>query len=108
MRICGIHDGRNAAACLVRDGRLVSAVQEERLTCIKNWTGFPALSIEAQLNGIGAGWQDVDAYVFAGHEHYICQGEVPAIALRRPLPTRKKLVQVNTPGVGPGIRRCVC
>lgn len=74
MLICGIHDGHNAAACLVRDGQLVSAVQEERITRIKNWTGFPALSIEAQLNAIGAGWRDVDAYVFAGHEHYYLPG----------------------------------
>ena len=78
MLICGIHDGsHNAAACLVRDGRLVSALQEERLTRTKNWTGFPALSIEAQLNAIGAGWQDVDAYVFAGHECYYVPGRGP-------------------------------
>jgi carbamoyltransferase len=77
MLICGIHDGHNAAACLVRDGLLVSALQEERLTRIKNWTGFPARSIEAQLNAIGATWRDVDAYVFAGHEHYYLPGTGP-------------------------------
>jgi carbamoyltransferase len=31
----------DAAACLVQDGQLVAAVEEERFTRIKHWAGFP-------------------------------------------------------------------
>jgi predicted NodU family carbamoyl transferase len=31
MRVCGIHDGHNASACLIDDGRIVAAIEEERI-----------------------------------------------------------------------------
>ncbi len=35
----------DAAACLVQDGQLVAAVEEERFTRIKHWAGFPQQAI---------------------------------------------------------------
>ena len=35
----------DAAACLVKDGTLVAAVEEERFRRIKHWGGFPGESI---------------------------------------------------------------
>ena len=32
----------DAAACLVKDGELVAAVEEERFRRIKHWGGFPS------------------------------------------------------------------
>src|SRR3989338_5679965 len=46
MIVLGIHDGHNAGAALVKDGRVVSAISEERLTNIKNYSGAPLLSIK--------------------------------------------------------------
>ena len=40
MKILGIHDGPNAAACLVEDGHIVAAHQDERMRGLKNWAGF--------------------------------------------------------------------
>jgi carbamoyltransferase len=77
MLICGIHDGHNAAACLVLDGRLVGALQEERLRRIKNWSGFPSRAIESLLPTIGVSWRDVDAFVFAGYESHSLPGSGP-------------------------------
>lgn len=74
MLICGINDGHNAAAALVKDGRLVSALQEERLNRLKNWQGFPLLSINAQLSAMGATIADVDAFVLSGTEFYPIAG----------------------------------
>src|SRR6185437_2756044 len=37
----GIHDGHNASAALIEDGRLTFALQEERLTRIKNQGDAP-------------------------------------------------------------------
>jgi len=35
----------DAAACIVRDGRLVAAAEEERFRRIKHWAGFPSQAI---------------------------------------------------------------
>ncbi|MGD9614948.1 MAG: carbamoyltransferase [Alphaproteobacteria bacterium] len=36
----------DSAACLVRDGKLVAAAEEERFRRIKHWAGFPSHAIE--------------------------------------------------------------
>lgn len=45
MKILGIHEGHNASACLLEDGRIKYCIQEERLTNSKNFWGFPEKSI---------------------------------------------------------------
>jgi len=47
--IIGVHDGHNAAAALLADGRIVAALQEERLTRHKNQGGIPYQSIDELL-----------------------------------------------------------
>lgn len=42
----GIHDGHNCGAALVCDGRVIAAVNEERLTRRKNDVGYPRRAIE--------------------------------------------------------------
>src|SRR5574342_667016 len=46
MRIIGIHDGHNASLCILEDGEIKFAIQEERFTYIKNQGGLPYRSIE--------------------------------------------------------------
>ena len=40
----------DAAACIVRDGVLVAAAEEERFRRIKHWAGFPSVAIAYCLN----------------------------------------------------------
>jgi carbamoyltransferase len=35
----------DSAACLVRDGRIVAAAEEERFRRIRHWAGFPSHAI---------------------------------------------------------------
>jgi carbamoyltransferase len=51
--ILGIHDGHNAAAALLEKGRIVAAVQEERLTGTKNQGGIPRHAISDVLSMTG-------------------------------------------------------
>src|SRR5215469_905649 len=44
--VVGVHNGHNAAAAVVRDGQLVFALQEERLTRIKNQGGLPTQTLK--------------------------------------------------------------
>jgi carbamoyltransferase len=60
MRILGINDGHNAAACLYEDGQITAAIQEERIRRVKNWSGMPteAIGTVLRLAGICAGQID--------------------------------------------------
>lgn len=53
MNILGVHSGHNASACVFVAGKLVAAIQEERLTRIKNHTGFPTEAIQCLLQEVG-------------------------------------------------------
>jgi len=45
MQVLGIHDGHNSSACLLVDGSIKWAIQEERLTNDKNCPGMPETAI---------------------------------------------------------------
>ena len=50
----------DSSACLVRDGKLIAAVEEERFRRIKHWAGFPSESIRYCLREAGADLAAVD------------------------------------------------
>ncbi len=61
MYILGInayHGG--ASACLIQDGRLIAAVEEERFTRQKYWAGFPVRAIRYCLDAAGITAYDLD------------------------------------------------
>ena len=51
----------DAAACVLVDGKLVAAVEEERFRRIKHWAGFPERAIRWCLDEAGGEWTDVEA-----------------------------------------------
>lgn len=61
MVILGIHDGHNASAALVKDGKLICALAEERFSRVKNHFGYPANAIEALLNFACLKKKDIDS-----------------------------------------------
>ena len=50
----------DAAACVVKDGRLIVAAEEERFRRVKHWAGFPSEAIKWCLAEVGAKLSDVD------------------------------------------------
>jgi carbamoyltransferase len=48
--VLGINDGHDAGAALIKNGRVVAAVQEERLNNIKHFSGVPEKSIFEVFN----------------------------------------------------------
>src|SRR5580704_6033881 len=50
----------DSSACLVRDGVLVAAAEEERFRRIKHWAGFPSQAIAYCLAEAGASLADID------------------------------------------------
>ena len=77
MKILGIHDGQTSGASVVVDGRLVSAVNEERLVRLKQARGFPRRSISEALRLAGVAADEVDG-VALGHRDMSLREEVRA------------------------------
>jgi len=58
LGINAYHGG--SAACIIRDGNLVAAAEEERFTRIKYWAGFPTRAIQYCLHECGISAYDLD------------------------------------------------
>ena len=61
--ILSVHDGHTATAALIRDGRILACISEERLNRIKEWGGVPALAIKEVLRVSGVSAEEVDSVV---------------------------------------------
>ena len=49
----------DSSACIIRDGELLFAVEEERINRIKHWAGLPCASIDACLKYTNIDLSDV-------------------------------------------------
>ena len=65
MIILGIHDGHNASAALIVDGKLVCAIGEERLSRDKHQYGYPEKAIETVLEFGNISPSDIDRVAMA-------------------------------------------
>jgi len=61
MNVLGIHTAHDSSAALVRDGRVVADVAEERFTRIKHYSGLPVHAIDYCLRSQNLTMADIDA-----------------------------------------------
>lgn len=74
----------DSSAALIRDGRLVAAVEEERFRRIKHWAGFPVRSIEYCLEEAGVALADVDHIAINQNSRANLAGKIRYLLLQRP------------------------
>ena len=55
----------DSSACLLKDGKIVNAIEEERIRRIKHWAGFPSEAIKFCLRDEGITISDID-YITIG------------------------------------------
>ena len=67
MKILGIHDGHNSGATLLINGEITASVTEERLTRVKNESGYPKLSIDEVLKISKLSPDDLDCVVYSSN-----------------------------------------
>ena len=67
MYILGLNIGHNSTACLLKDGKIVGCVSEERFSRIKNHFGFPKQSISYLLKEFSIKEENLDMVVLDGH-----------------------------------------
>lgn len=65
MIILGITDGQTSGAAIVRDGKVVAAINEERLIRLKQARGFPRASIQTVMALAGVEPRDIDGVAVA-------------------------------------------
>jgi len=63
--ILGIHDGHNSGAALVKNGKVIFAMSEERLRNIKNYSGIPELTIKEVFKIAKIDPRDIDLIAIA-------------------------------------------
>jgi len=66
ITVLGIHDGHDAGAALIRDGRVLAALQEERPRNIKHYSGAPKFAIKEVLGIANVHPSEVDVIAVAG------------------------------------------
>lgn len=64
----------DSSACILKDGELIAASEEERFNRIKHWSGLPLRSIEFCLREAGISITDVD-YISTAHDPKAKLGE---------------------------------
>jgi len=69
--IVGINPGHNCSACLLKDGRIIAAAEEEKFSRIKNHMGFPLLAVNFLLNCAKIGHADLDQVILGSRIHDI-------------------------------------
>ena len=74
----------DSAACLVEDGRVVAAVEEERFNRVKHWAGFPRESIRWCLASRGLKLGDLDAVAVNRDPRSNLRRKVGYVLRRRP------------------------
>jgi carbamoyltransferase len=55
----------DASACVLHDGQLIAAVEEERFRRVKHWAGFPSLALRACLTLADVSPTEVDAFAIS-------------------------------------------
>ena len=60
LNILGLHIGHDACAAVVKEGRLVSMIEKERLTRVKYARGFSHEMVDIALNIAGITYRDID------------------------------------------------
>ena len=105
MYILGINAYHgDSSACILKDGELLVATEEERFRRIKHWAGFPSEAIKFCLNEAGIELSDLDyitisrnpyANAFKKVKHTVLKG-VSFRAVKDRLLNTKKVASVKT------------
>lgn len=76
----------DSSAVLLRDGKPLAAVEEERFNRVKHWAGFPAESVRACLKMAGVSGSEVGGIALSRNPHAHLLRKALYTVLRRPDP----------------------
>src|SRR4051794_32071717 len=76
----------DSAVCIVRDGKLVAAAEEERFRRVKHWAGFPSQAIAYCLREAGLNLDDIDHVAVNQNSSAQLSRKLAYLATTRPNP----------------------
>ncbi len=88
--ILGLHVGHCSSVCLMRDGRIISAAQQERFDKKKNSSGFPKEALEWTLKTAGIAAGQLDAVAVGGLTILPAPLDMPVTGSRAKMPLTPK------------------
>ena len=74
----------DSSACLLRDGQLIAAAEEERFSRVKHWAGFPSEAILYCLREGGLTLGQVDAIAINSNPRTSLWRKVLYVLMKRP------------------------
>src|SRR5262249_20962994 len=74
----------DSSAALLRDGKLIAAVEEERFRRVKHWAGFPSMAAAYCLHEAGIELSDVDHIAFNQDSRANLGRKIAYLITRRP------------------------
>lgn len=104
MNILGINAFHgDSSACLMVDGELRAAAEEERFRRIKHWAGFPSEAISFCLQGAGLSLSDIDVVAINSDKtaarsqklRFLLTGQASWALVREKLSVRRKRLSVQ-------------
>ena len=97
MNILGINDSHLGTACLIKDGKLEACISEERLNKIKDWAGFPELSIKKVLEITKTKPEEIDLITFGAFQIPFTQELLKALRERKENTIKSwRLIKIGT------------
>lgn len=60
MKILGITDSHNSSACILENGNIIAACEEERFSRVKSDNGFPLQSVKVLLEEFNWSNKEID------------------------------------------------
>jgi len=69
MNILGINYSHDASACLIVNSKVVMAIEEEKMSRVKQDKGWPVHAISKILQSAGLSPSDIDVVAFGGHAY---------------------------------------
>lgn len=69
MNVLGINYGHDSSACLIQNGELMAAVEEEKLSRKKSELGYPEKAIQYLFEKFGLTEADIDVVAFGGFSY---------------------------------------
>ena len=104
MKVIGINAFHgDSSACLMIDGVMISAVEEERFRRVKHWAGFPSESIRFCLDSADLTLEEIDVIAINSDSNaarlkklkYVLSGAASLALIKEKLLTRKKRQSIH-------------
>jgi len=77
----------DSSVCLVQNGKLIAAVEEERFSRVKHWAGFPSQAILYCLREGGLTLREIDAIAINSDPKVSLFRKIMYVLMRRPHPS---------------------